>query len=53
MAGYKAGRAGGYPHFFRVAGMDTADKLNTMAYYDVVNFARRIKNSYLHDLGIQ
>ena len=37
MAGYKAGRAGGYPHFFRVAGMDTADKLNTMAYYDVVN----------------
>jgi cephalosporin-C deacetylase-like acetyl esterase len=43
MAGYKAGRAGGYPHFFRVAGMDTADKLNTMAYYDVVNFARRIK----------
>ncbi len=43
MAGYMAGRAGGYPHFFRVAGMDTPDKLNTMAYYDVVNFARFIK----------
>lgn len=43
MAGYMAGRAGGYPHFFRVAGMDTPDKLNTMAYYDVVNFARSIK----------
>lgn len=43
MAGYKAGRAGGYPHFFRVDGMDTPDKLNTMAYYDVVNFARNIK----------
>ena len=43
MAGYKAGRAGGYPHFFRTAGMDTPDKLNTMAYYDVVNFARLVK----------
>ena len=42
MAGYKAGRAGGYPHFFRVDGMDTTDKLNTMAYYDVVNFAKRV-----------
>lgn len=43
MAGYKAGRAGGYPHFFRTEGMDTSDKLETMAYYDVVNFARLIK----------
>lgn len=43
MAGYMAGRAGGYPHFFRNKGMDTPDKLNTMAYYDVVNFARRLK----------
>lgn len=43
MAGYKSGRAGGYPHFFRVEGMDTPEKLNTMAYYDVVNFARNIK----------
>ncbi len=43
MAGYKANRAGGYPHFFRVEGMDTPEKLNTMAYYDVVNFARRVK----------
>ena len=31
MAGYMAGRAGGYPHFFRVPGMDTPDKLKTMA----------------------
>lgn len=42
MAGYKAGRAGGYPHFFRVDGMDTPDKLNAMAYFDVVNFARKV-----------
>lgn len=43
MAGYMAGRAGGYPHFFRTEGMDTKEKLETMAYYDVVNFARLIK----------
>jgi cephalosporin-C deacetylase-like acetyl esterase len=44
MAGYKAGRAGGYPHFFtKFEGMDTPEKINTMAYYDVVNFARLIK----------
>lgn len=43
MAGYMAGRAGGYPHFFRTKGMDSKEKLETMAYYDVVNFARLIK----------
>lgn len=43
MAGYMAGRAGGYPHFFRTIGMDTKEKLETMSYYDVVNFARLIK----------
>ena len=44
MAGYKAGRAGGYPHFFtKFSGMDTPNKIKTMAYYDVVNFARLIK----------
>ena len=44
MAGYKAGRAGGYPHFFRnTVDMDTPEKIRTMAYYDVVNFARQIK----------
>ncbi len=43
MAGYKAGRAGGYPHFFRTPGMDTPEKISTMAYYDVVNFARKVK----------
>lgn len=43
MAGYMAGHAGGYPHFFRTGGMDTPEKLKTMAYYDVVNFARLIR----------
>lgn len=43
MAGYMAGHTGGYPHFFRTKGMDTKEKLETMSYYDVVNFARLIK----------
>ena len=43
MAGYKAGRAGGYPHLFnKTTDMDTPEKIATLAYYDVVNFARQI-----------
>jgi len=37
-------RAGGYPHLFtKFSGMDTPEKLKTLEYYDVVNFARLIK----------
>ena len=42
MAAYSAGRTGGYPHFNRVEGMFNERTLRTMAYYDVVNFARHI-----------
>ena len=42
MAGYLDNRAGGYPHFNRLMGMLTPEKVGVMAYYDVVNFARRI-----------
>lgn len=43
MAGYKAGRAGGYPHLFnKTVDMDTSEKIKTLAYYDVVNFAKQI-----------
>ena len=42
MAGYLDNRAGGYPHFNRTNAMLTPQKVETMAYYDVVNFARRI-----------
>lgn len=42
MARYTINKAGGYPHHFRVPGMDTPEKLRTMQYYDVVNFARRV-----------
>lgn len=43
MAGFKAERADGYPHFSRTLGMDTPEKIKTMSYYDVVNFARLVK----------
>jgi cephalosporin-C deacetylase-like acetyl esterase len=44
--GYLHGRAGGWPHMFNEAGRAvnaTPEKINTVRYYDVVNFARRIK----------
>lgn len=43
MAGYLDNRAGGYPHFNKTNQMLTPEKVKTMQYYDVVNFARRIK----------
>lgn len=43
MAGYKAGLAWGYPHLFKnTVDMDTPAKMKTLAYYDVVNFAKQI-----------
>ena len=43
MAGYaEKGRTCGYPHFNRENQMLTPEKINTLQYYDVVNFARRI-----------
>lgn len=43
MAGYQNGGTGGYPHFHRSPGAYTPEKINTMAYYDVVNFARNLQ----------
>ena len=44
MAGYtEKGRTGGYPHFNRMTGLYTPSNISTMAYYDVVNFARKMK----------
>lgn len=42
MARYAAGKTGGYPHYNRTPGMLTKEKIKTMAYYDVINFARRM-----------
>lgn len=45
MAGFKANRADGYPHYSRTPGIGSEQHLRTMAYYDVVNFARMVKAS--------
>lgn len=43
MAAYSNGLTGGYPHFNRTEGMFTPENIRTMAYYDVINFARHVK----------
>ena len=42
VAGYLDNRAGGWPHMNRDNNMLTPQKVTTLQYYDVVNFARRI-----------
>lgn len=44
--GYSNNRAGGWPHFFTKPNLYTSNKRQvekTLAYYDVVNFAKRLK----------
>ena len=43
VAGYLDNRAGGWPHMNREHNMLTPQKVKTLRYYDVVNFARRIQ----------
>jgi cephalosporin-C deacetylase len=46
VTGYLHGRAGGWPHYFdknNIKFNNIKEKLNTVGYYDVVNFARRVK----------
>jgi cephalosporin-C deacetylase-like acetyl esterase len=46
VTGYLFGRAGGWPHYFDQANRswnEKKDKISTLSYYDVVNFARRVK----------
>lgn len=43
MAAGSTGQTSGYPHFKAEQGMYTEANMRTMAYYDVVNFARHIK----------
>jgi len=43
MAGYLDHRAGGWPHLIRENQMLMPQKVLTLQYYDVVNFARRIR----------
>ena len=46
VTGYLHGRAGGWPHYFDKGNIDFnnyKEKIATIGYYDVVNFARRVK----------
>ncbi|HTL09802.1 MAG TPA: acetylxylan esterase [Chitinophagaceae bacterium] len=46
VTGYLNGRAGGWPHYFDNNNLqynNKPDKLNTVGYFDVVNFARQLK----------
>jgi len=53
VTGYLHGRAGGWPHMFRqdYAVHRTPEKISTTAYYDTVNFARRLKAPGLYLWG--
>lgn len=55
VTGYLQDRAGGWPHMFRAAegprSHRSADKIETTRYYDVVNFARRVKVPGLYSWG--
>ena len=42
VTGYVHDRAGGWPHLFRDEAERTPEKLATTAYYDALNFARRL-----------
>ncbi len=50
--GYTKGRAGGWPHMFKDETLHrTPAKLSTIRYYDVVNFARRVKVPGIYSWG--
>ena len=54
VTGYLNGRAGGWPHIFRSEQDPTLrmkEKVETSRYYDVVNFARRVKVPGLYTWG--
>lgn len=54
LTGYLNGRAGGWPHFFhptRPGPKPTPEALRTLPYYDVVNFARRVKAPGVYTWG--
>lgn len=54
LTGYLHKRAGGWPHMFRAEGEGshrTKQKIGISHYYDVVNFARRVKAPGLYSWG--
>ncbi len=53
LTGYLKGRAGGWPHIFDKNNPqnNTAEKIKTASYYDVVNFAKLLKIPGFYALG--
>jgi cephalosporin-C deacetylase-like acetyl esterase len=54
LTGYFQGRAGGWPHMFRAEkdpSLRLKEKIETSRYYDVVNFARRVRVPGLYTWG--
>ncbi|MFN8353608.1 MAG: acetylxylan esterase [Spirosomataceae bacterium] len=54
VTGYLHGRAGGWPHYFDKNGLlfnNKKEKIETAGYYDVVNFARRVKIPGIYTWG--
>jgi cephalosporin-C deacetylase-like acetyl esterase len=51
VTGYLNARAGGWPHMFRDEKRRLAQRIANVGYYDVVNFARRVKAPGLYSWG--
>jgi len=51
VTGYLNGRAGGWPHMFRDEKRRLPARIASVPYYDVVNFARRVKVPGLYSWG--
>jgi len=51
VTGYLKNRAGGWPHMFREEKRRLAERIAAIPYYDVVNFARRVKVPGLYSWG--
>lgn len=51
MAGYTAGRAGGWPHTLKDKKYHTPQILNTLAYFDVSSFAREVNVPGFYTFG--
>jgi len=54
VTGYLNGRAGGWPHLFdknNLAFNNSKEKIETVGYYDVVNFARQLKIPGMYTWG--
>lgn len=51
MTGYLFGRAGGWFHLLKDPKNQTKEKIETLSYYDVVNFAKRVKVPGMYSWG--